>query len=388
MLRRVLKSVVTVVTVATLTSPAWALAPGTDVVSPAAVRGEGRQESFWYTDLIVHNPGTMTAGVDIYWLDRGQANTNPIKVSYLVGADATLVIEDVVLSDFGFEEAAGALRVISDTPVIVTTRVYAGQGDESYGQGFEAIPLTAATVAGESTRVPGVVHTDDFRTNLIAVDVSGSGTTFEVSVLDASGTEVASKTYTLGIWEPFLRSFDDLGISDLESGTVQISVTAGAGLFAASKVTNTNNDGTTLASTWSDAPRAARAPAGRYFGTVSAGEGSLGGFVLDVDDDDEVMAVAFSYDSDKDGCVGTFRGGGTFDEPIPLSELADGITFVNTYDESGAEMTWFIQLWESDRNVSLTGSLHGEGAVWTGADGDCNGVHPSATVELGKTTLD
>ncbi|MFV2072406.1 MAG: hypothetical protein ACC742_07105, partial [Thermoanaerobaculales bacterium] len=92
--------------VITLAVPALAISPGDDLLIPAAGRSVP-----WVTDLYVMNPGTATVSVEVFWLERGQANPNPTSITFNLGPNETKVLKDVVNTSFGFNKRNGAFRI-------------------------------------------------------------------------------------------------------------------------------------------------------------------------------------------------------------------------------------------------------------------------------------
>ena len=86
---------------------ASAVVPGTDVLVPAAARGNGAAGSVWVTALYVSNPGDQATNVTLSWLDRSPALALPPPVAVTIEAGATEVWEDVIDQAFGFSQAGG-----------------------------------------------------------------------------------------------------------------------------------------------------------------------------------------------------------------------------------------------------------------------------------------
>ena len=63
----------------------------------------------WHSDLYINNAGTTTVSVTVYWLERDQANPMPAARNFSIGPDDTLILEDVLLNNFGLNNAAGRL---------------------------------------------------------------------------------------------------------------------------------------------------------------------------------------------------------------------------------------------------------------------------------------
>ncbi len=351
-----------------------ALAPGTDLVVPAA----GRTDR-WVTDLYLLNLGEGEAGVAIGWLVRGQPNPDPTFIHLTLGPRETRVLADVIGVEFGLERAGGAFRIVASQPILATCRIYATDGDATYGQGVEGMPTTSATVTGTLTHVLGLTVTEAFRTNIYAL-AGETGATLEVTLLAPSGLALASATLELGGWEPYLRPAGELlGIAGFEHGTLFVRIAAGSAVVGASRADNLSWDPTTLTS-WRgiDDPLAA----GTYYGEVASQDlATRGGLALRVDGEARVVGIEFSFPSDR--CPVLFTAGQDLsDVPLPLADLAGGHQLVSTYP-GGGTVAWTLTLVHDPAGPTMTGTLGATGSGWTGELAACNGDHEPAAVDVG-----
>lgn len=238
-----------------LPAPALALNPGTEHFIASAGRGPGANGSMWATDLYAFNPNSFDLTVDIYWLFRDQNNAATTPVTVTLPAGRSVIVKDIVKSVFGQDQAYGGFRIVGREGLVAgSAYIYDMTGP--YGQGFEAIPIEGGVYAAGSsvrasnlnvTQIFGIEENADFRTNFVGVGADPNGTTFDLRVFNDSGAEVlAVDGVTLGPWEPKLWSLASLGLSNLAGGTIQVTVTSGGGMFAASKVANATNDPHTL----------------------------------------------------------------------------------------------------------------------------------------------
>jgi hypothetical protein len=138
-MRRLITLIVCVAMLAA--SSVFAISASDDLLIAAAAR-----TSRWTADLYIVNPGTTDATVNVMWLERGQANTNPQTESFEVLAGETLILDDVIRNTFGMNNATGALRITADGgEATANLVVYTGAGSASgtYGSGFEGIPTSS-----------------------------------------------------------------------------------------------------------------------------------------------------------------------------------------------------------------------------------------------------
>jgi hypothetical protein len=251
-------------------SIAAALNPDDELWIPAAGRGPGESGSFWMTDLYLMNIGAEPVTVEIAWLERDADNSDAEGVEFEIGAEGTLVLEDVISTVFGQETASGAfhVEVVEEEPgkivqdddpkLIASARIYNVDDDETFGQGFEGIIEDAAISADDEdpTHAVGVSDNASFRSNWYGLNISVDDQDLPVEaevlveVLDLAGEVVASATFTMAPFAPMLRPVSDLGAGDLDHATLRFTMLEGEGIFGASKVDELSNDPTTLEAHW------------------------------------------------------------------------------------------------------------------------------------------
>ena len=266
--------------------PLWAGFAGTEVFLPSVGAAPGVAPAVWYTTVWVHNPGTARADVTFYLLER-QANLSPRTSTDSIPAGDTKRYDNAVETLFGVE-TFGALRITSNVRIVVGSRIYSQPGtaiEDSTGQYFAAVPASFAIGAGESTEVIGGWQTQPaagsaFRFNYGFVETTGSGTCqVTVTVKDASGATLGSKTYTVRQWEQVQKGLRDEfpSISD-DNVRLTVTVTSGSGRVIAfgPSVANGMQDPSTLEMAYADSLLAENSSSGGISG-VTAGAGLTGG---------------------------------------------------------------------------------------------------------------
>jgi hypothetical protein len=325
----------------------------------------------------------------VLWLVRDQANPNPESRSFNIGPDDTLFLEDVLLNNFGLNNAAGAFRITSTGgEVTANLIVFTGFNDPvggTYGSGFEAIPASAATSAGESTTVMGLASNSSFYTNIFAL-AGANGVTMDLDLLDTSGNVLDTAQVVLEAYEPWLTFRTDLwDVASYDEGTLLATVSAGSAVILGSKTDENSGDPTTLESSFG-------AGAGSSDGTYqlsvydSLNFASGGNLVIVDAVVESIDGTYFNFDKvDGQGaseCTLIFLWGVGLDA-TDLSEFASGVEFTDTYPDGG-EMTWTLTF-TIDDNLGFTGSLEAVGANFSGEDSGCNGSFPTLIVEGGKS---
>ena len=211
-----LRSVLLATSIIALMSPLPARSnfAGTDLILPAAGRVLGAGGTEFVTTAWVSNPTDHAVDVQFQFLQAGQANTSPITVTDTLNAGQTKSYPDAVNTLFHISGLLGAMRVRSSDQVLVSARIYSlapGQTlADTTGVYFGAVPASFSIGNGEQASLQGVSQNGDFRYNFFLVETSGQPASIVVRLLDGSGSQIASKTYSLLPFEQVLVSTTDL----------------------------------------------------------------------------------------------------------------------------------------------------------------------------------
>ena len=367
-------------------TPSPAITPSDDLLIAGAAR-----TSLWVDDLYISNPGDSPVTVDVMWLVRNQTNPDPDTRTFEIEPKATHIMGDVILTSFGMNRGNGAFRITSEGGEVIANLIAVAviedeNGSRTFGSGFEGIPASAATSAGQTTTLMGIVATSRFHTNLFAT-AGANGVTMELDLLDPWGPVIDTATVTLEPYEPWLAEVTNLwDINDLLNATAAVRVTSGSVVILGSKIDNhqMSQDPTTLEPSFG-------VGAGSLEGTYqfalydSLAFASGGNLVID---DGVVTAINGTYvNFDKaDGqgeaeCPLIFLWG--FDlTPASVESFANGVQFTDTFPDGG-EITWTVTF-TVNANLGFTGQLDAVGENFTGVDAGCNGIFPSLLFEGGK----
>jgi len=378
------KIAIVFVTLVLATSVIFAIAPGDDLLIAGAAR-----TNRWHSDLLINNAGTTTVAVDVLWLVRDQANPNPDSRTFSIGPDETLILDDVLLNNFGMNNAAGAFRVTATGgEVTANLIVFSGFNDPvggTFGSGFEAIPASSATGAGDSTTVMGLAYTSSFYTNIFALS-GANGVTMDLDLLDPDGDVLDTTTITLGAYEPWLSFRTDLwDVSTFENGTLLARVSAGSAVILGSKTDENSTDPTTLESAFGAGTGSAD---GTYQFAIydSLAFASGGNLVIDDDIVEVINGTYINFDKVDGGglseCTLIFLWGIGL-SPTPVEDFESGVEFTDTYPDGG-DMTWTV-VFSIDDNLGFSGTIDAVGSDFTGDDIGCNGTFPTELFEGGKS---
>ncbi len=202
----------------------------TQVFSVVA-RGAGLAGTQWVTDLTVFNPTDAELTVGIGFYPGGQDNlldpTFPDRLT--LAPYETLMVEDVLLNTFGYDEdIKGALILICD-PVVITeneegatmlavTRTYnTGGAEGTFGQTVPSLVAGGLNVGWSSSFVTGARNDDAFRSNLGIAGQSLFGTLrVYYRIMDQEGTVLVEGSKRIRIASMNQWSFDSLGVGSVE----------------------------------------------------------------------------------------------------------------------------------------------------------------------------
>ncbi len=363
-----------------------ALTPGTDVLVPAAGR-----VCPWITDLYIMNPGAEPTTVTVAWLIRGQANPDPLDLTFTVGPGETLTLPDVILGEFGQITGDGAFRVTADIEVVVNSRIYSADGSETFGQGFEGTPMGLATASGGRTDVVGLSSNSQFRTNVYAC-AGPDGATLDMVLVAPNGTEIATKTKTLQAWMPYLKRIDQLMASgDFDDGTLRVTVRDGSAVVGASKVDSASSDPTTLEGSMS-ASGTTDVNGIYQFAIYDSESFSTGGNLIIEDGAVEALAGTYTNWDKLDGtiseCTWLFKFGWGLAIPTSLKDLEDGVTFSDDHSNFGLGVLTYTVVMEIRDNLYVTGTIDAVGSEFPAGDDGCNGTFPQLVIYGGKMPVE
>jgi hypothetical protein len=154
---------------------------------PAVARSGGVNGSFFTSEVRVFNKGSATANVDAYLLPAGD------KKSFTVVQNHAAAYADVLLSLFGRNESgAGAMRVESDQPLLVTSEIQnvnslcPNRGGTT-GQYVPAVPRSAAST---HQRLAHLTSDAGHRTNFGVVNTSNIEADLTIKLLDTDSGSV------------------------------------------------------------------------------------------------------------------------------------------------------------------------------------------------------
>jgi len=213
---------------------------------PAAGHLPGDLGSQWVTDLVLMNTTGFTATAVIYLLPRDSDNTDPVSVSYDIPGNASLALDDVILSAFGESNLAAAVRICSSLNLVVFSRTFNQGGSGTYGQGIPGRSRSEVKDDGDTAFLAGLHETAAFRTNVGFTNLSDEASTVTVYFYDANGTLLGTREYEIPPYGHIQRNrvFTEVTSDPVANGVVKVYIDGGRLLIYASIIDAVTNDPT------------------------------------------------------------------------------------------------------------------------------------------------
>ncbi len=230
---------------------AWVFTSGPAAVwIPVAAHNPGLKGSQWRSDLGLLNTGSATAHVQIEFFGGGVVSN-----STYVPAGTQSILADVV-AQIG-ASGQGALKVVSDLPLKVTSRTYnqlssaAGcYPNGTQGQDYPGVNATDGLAAGQAAYLAGLTENASYRCNIGLVNLGSDAATVLVELYSGAGLKLTDYTVSLlvGQWAQETQPFrNKAGQAAMDRGYAKITVQSGSGILGfASVVDNVTNDPTTV----------------------------------------------------------------------------------------------------------------------------------------------
>ncbi len=170
----------------------------------AAASASGLNDTRWRTDLVLHNSGQDAATVDLFFLATGTDNSSAAPVRMSVPAEASLRLPDAVRATFGRDDVTGAVLVGADRDLMVSSRTFNDTASGTFGQSIPGVEVGHAQTGTTPCRVVQLAHsstrTSGFRTNIGAVNLTGTATQVTVELFAGDGTRLGQIRLDLPPW--------------------------------------------------------------------------------------------------------------------------------------------------------------------------------------------
>lgn len=215
---------------------------------PAAAGGiPGNNGTYWITDGTIINPGEEETGVILQFYPDQNPESPLMAGPAILPPKSALHFDNIVTDLFGVHQLGG-VWIDSSLPVIVNTRTFNQTADGTLGQAIGGISKEDTLGEGDgSLYLLGLVQNENFRTNILIQEVTGTDSSVIVELRNASGAIVKQATLEIDGGSRWQKGLTALGIEDLEDGYALVSVAAGGRVgILASKVDQRSGDATTI----------------------------------------------------------------------------------------------------------------------------------------------
>ena len=220
---------------------------GTPIFIAASAHASGGGGSEWRTDAAIYNASSSTASVALKYLPQGGDNSSAACLTAgAIPGNASMSLDDVVLSLAGVSSGAGGLAVYGTTSLVVNSRTYNQAAAGTFGQGIPGHPASQAVGAGSQRVLIQVHENSNYRTNVGFLNTGSGSAAFTLTLFDQSGGNLGTLPYTLYPYEQkqIGQIFRLVTSANIKNGRILISVSSGAVLFYASVVDNITGDPT------------------------------------------------------------------------------------------------------------------------------------------------
>lgn len=203
------------------------------------------------TDVRIFNPSSSDSNVSLTFVPVGNQNNGAAflsSVHKVIPKGQGVAYDDAVASIFG-KTGLGAISINADTPLLITSRIYAQTSNGTLGQGFHAERQGNLLLNGVLIQLRADAS---FRTNIGAANMQNTDAHVTWTLFDKNGNKVSDGTMTIapyGVVGPTSLTsglFFNTGNADLSDARVIFQSDVGLGVYA-SVVDNGTTDPTYFA---------------------------------------------------------------------------------------------------------------------------------------------
>ncbi len=211
---------------------------------PVVSHNPGLYGSEFRSDLGLLNNAMVPANVELELF----IGARPITSTTYVPPGSQSILQDIV-AELG-TSGSGALEVLSDQPLRVTSRTYTQTMSGTYGQDYISYTVDQGLTAGQSAVLPQLTENAAYRTNIGLTNTGPTPAQITVELHDGAGAVVGAYGVSLdpGEFRQATQPFKNVAhVGALQRGWARVSVTAGSGVLSyASVLDNATNDPTTI----------------------------------------------------------------------------------------------------------------------------------------------
>ncbi|HEX7708834.1 MAG TPA: hypothetical protein VF701_20405 [Thermoanaerobaculia bacterium] len=196
--------------------------------------------SNFHSDMRIFNASDVPVTVALnYYPQTGDSTPRPQEVPMQIGPFEVKAIDDVLPTVWGLNATGGAVSIHapSSMPLVVTARTFSRDAvGGTYGQFIPGVTAEDAVGNGErALHVLQLEHSQQYRTNLGLVEVTGQAVTLEIMAYQANSkvTPVTHVNLAPNEFRQFSGILPQMGLSTVYNGHITVRVVGGDGRVSA-----------------------------------------------------------------------------------------------------------------------------------------------------------
>ena len=226
--------------------------PASSWFLPSSARAGGQGGAFYTTDLTVANRSQADTTITLKFLDHDVDGRSGAELTFNLGAGRAATYGDVLGNVFNVTSGYGAIRISSPSASLnILGQTSKPGGGGTFGQSVPAVAPADLITPSSPRSIVAVREDATFRTNLILVNTTEAPLVVDVALLDGTGAQLASGSYSLAPlgMRQVPQVVRDLAIpSNLTNAQLLLSTRTSGGAFGAyaSVIDIATNDPRTL----------------------------------------------------------------------------------------------------------------------------------------------
>lgn len=186
---------------------------------------KGSANTNWKTDLSILSKSETSSNLKFCYTlagDKGIECNNTFSLN--IPPKGYIFINDIVKEKFGMENTYGSLRIETDNPILITSRIY-NYLDQfgTYGQFVKGACLGDAIYfndlrGGKKAYAIGLKQNDFYRTNIGISEVNGIPTVVAIRIMSDGGLVISENILEVKEYSLLQISASELGVNNYEMG--------------------------------------------------------------------------------------------------------------------------------------------------------------------------
>ena len=217
------------------------------LVLPGIARVPGLFDTFWQSDVIIHNPLDAQQKVDIRYVPTG-APAGSMQTTITLEPNEIRVVKDALKTLFNQDGGGGAFFLTPESGINVTSRTYTSNDKGTYGFGMNGIDFYAGAA---SSRFPvtfaGAFPGLNFRTNVVLTDVGGRGADTAINAISFLGA-IGKVNLPFSVDPNSQMQYNsistNLGLLSTDTAALVVQPTRGEAIASVIAIDNRTNDPT------------------------------------------------------------------------------------------------------------------------------------------------